>query len=210
MTATKPATTTTSATDKSKNSRSARNSALTTKPTTPVAIRARTESENRLWHALAAHPNTTTTHLSTTAHIGRSTAGKILATWETAGTVTRTPGTARSSGRRAADLWALTPTAVTQTRMAKKNSPPKGTTPVAADDGAGTGTTPRLAPGALRGLVEDYLHAHPGQEFSPVAISKALDRSAGAVNNALEKLADSGHATKTKQAPKRFALAAST
>lgn len=205
----KPATSTTSATNKSSGSRSARHRSAP-RPTAPVATRARTESENRLWQALAANPNTTTAHLSTTAHIGRSTAGKILTTWEAAGTVTRSPDTANSGGRRAADLWAITATAVIDTRIAKKRSAPKGAPLSAGDDGAGSGATPRLAPGALRGMVEDYLHAHPGEEFSPVAIGKALDRSAGAVNNALEKLVDGGYATKTKQAPKRFAITANT
>lgn len=199
------------ATSRASNPRLARPRAAATKPTTPapVVTRARTASENRLWQALAVHPNTTTAHLSTTAHIGKSTAGKILVTWETAGIVTRASGTASGSGRRAADLWAIIPTAAADTGTVKTKSAMKATTPVPATDGAGTETTPRLAPGALRGMVEDYLAAHPGEELSPVAIGKALDRSAGAVNNALEKLVDGGCATKTKEAPKRFALAPS-
>jgi hypothetical protein len=58
-----------------------------------------------------------------------------------------------------------------------------------ADDGAVTATAivtegggrtadqeaaARLAPGALRGMVEDYLRDHPGEEFGPTAIAKAL------------------------------------
>jgi biotin operon repressor len=58
-------------------------------------------------------------------------------------------------------------------------------------------------------MVEDYLNAHPGKEFSPSALGKALDRSAGAVNNALEKLASDGYAVKTAQAPKRFKISIS-
>lgn len=70
------------------------------------------------------------------------------------------------------------------------------------------GPTARLAPGALRGMVEDYLRDHPDDEFGPTAIAHALGgKSSGAVNNALEKLVVSGTAVKTKDAPKRFALA---
>lgn len=64
----------------------------------------------------------------------------------------------------------------------------------------------RLAPGALRGLVEDYLRDHPDDQFSPSKIGKALDRSAGAVNNALDKLVQTGYAVQTNDAPKRFAI----
>jgi predicted transcriptional regulator len=55
-------------------------------------------------------------------------------------------------------------------------------------------------------MVEDYLRTHAGEEFSPSAIGKALDRSSGAVNNALEKLVTDGYAVRTKDKPKRFAI----
>jgi hypothetical protein len=65
-----------------------------------------------------------------------------------------------------------------------------------------------LAPGALRGKVEDYLRDHPGEEFGPTAIAKALSgKSSGAVSNALDKLVADGVAVKTKESPRRFALA---
>ncbi|XVS62048.1 MarR family transcriptional regulator [Actinosynnema sp. CA-299493] len=65
----------------------------------------------------------------------------------------------------------------------------------------------RLASGALRGLVEDYLREHSGQDFSPNTVGKALNRSAGAVHNALEKLAAGGYAVRTSDKPKKYALA---
>ena len=81
----------------------------------------------------------------------------------------------------------------------------------AADTGAGgrgDATAARLAPGALRGLVEDYLRDHPGEEFGPTAIAKALGgKSSGAVSNALDKLVEDGTAVKTQDTPRRFALA---
>lgn len=65
----------------------------------------------------------------------------------------------------------------------------------------------RLASGALRGMVEDFLGEHRGQEFGVSMIGKALGRSSGAVNNALETLTKTGYAIKTQEAPKRFTAA---
>jgi hypothetical protein len=64
----------------------------------------RTDTEDKLWQALHANPNSTAADLASAAQIGKSTAGKILAKWEKDGSVTRTPGIAEG-GRRAADLW---------------------------------------------------------------------------------------------------------
>jgi hypothetical protein len=87
-----------------------------------------------------------------------------------------------------------------------------------ADDGAATdadtapdsdgGDKARLASGALRGMVEDYLRGHPAEEFSPTAIAKELGgKSSGAVSNALDKLVEAKTAVKTQDKPRRFALA---
>ncbi|MGW5646221.1 MarR family transcriptional regulator [Saccharopolyspora sp. NPDC003752] len=71
----------------------------------------------------------------------------------------------------------------------------------------------RLGKGELRGLIEDFLIDHPGEEFGPTAIAKALTastgkpRSSGAVNNGLEKLVAEGYAIKTQNSPKRFRIA---
>lgn len=66
----------------------------------------------------------------------------------------------------------------------------------------------RLVPGALRGMVEDFLRDHPGEEFGPVTIAKALGgKSSGAVSNALDKLVDARTVVKTSDKPRRFALA---
>ncbi|WP_280507844.1 hypothetical protein [Nocardia flavorosea] len=68
-------------------------------------------------------------------------------------------------------------------------------------------SAPRLRSGALRGQVEDFLRDNPGKDFSPHQISKALNRSSGAVHNALVTLTKGGTAHQTGTAPKRFALA---
>jgi hypothetical protein len=265
----------------------------------------RTDAKDKLWEALHATPNSTTTDLAAAAVIGKSTAAKILAKWEADGSAIRTPGIA-PGGRRAADLWAIAeathaapddtaddmdgtdtvtaatsaddgavtgptvtssdkqlpdptpdPAEVIDTTAAVANVSELGTArPVAAipDSGHDTpgtpvalvpgevqdavaevvseevdledgGTTPadvpqtasggiaavktgRLASGALRGMVEDHLRDHPDEQFSPVAIAKALGgKSSGAVSNALDKLVDDGVAAKTQDKPRRFALA---
>ncbi|MFD4439886.1 hypothetical protein ACFWPK_08910 [Nocardia sp. NPDC058519] len=76
--------------------------------------------------------------------------------------------------------------------------------PAAAD---AESTAERLPAGALRGQVEDYLRDNPGKEFTPHQIGKALDRSSGAVHNALVKLTKDETARQTGTAPKKFTLA---
>lgn len=256
-------------------------------PEQTVATKVRTDTEDKLWEALHAAPNSTAADLSTAAKIGKSTAQKILAKWAADGSVTRTAGIAEG-GRRAADLWAITEVDTTQTdptpvdtaaaedadktdaTQAEPVSPdapdadadgsavteedPVEQTDTAADDaqdpadaadaapvdaepvvaevsdpaaanGADGATTDgdtttengadatdekkaRLAPGGLRGMVEDYLRDHPGEQFGPTAIANALGgKSSGAVSNALDKLVESGVAAKTQDKPRRFALA---
>lgn len=85
---------------------------------------------------------------------------------------------------------------------------PVAETAEAMVDGAASNATARLAPGALRGMVEDHLRDHPDQEFSPVEIARKLGgKSSGAVSNALDKLVTDKIAVQTKERPKRFALA---
>ena len=202
-----------------------RRSAAVTETTTPT----RTAAEDKLWEALRAHPGMTTAELATQAKIGKSTAGKILPAWNADGSIERTSG-AQSGGRRGADRWTIpaadkpvdadSPTgpddgeacaAEASAVGTPTDAPPSpvdvdGTPPAVADPADTTAKAPRLGKGALRGMVEDYLRAHPGEEFSPNAIGTALGRSSGAVNNALEKLVTDGYAVRTQDKPKRFAL----
>ncbi|MEV3961524.1 hypothetical protein AB0M34_11590 [Nocardia sp. NPDC050193] len=82
-------------------------------------------------------------------------------------------------------------------------------TPDGGDDAAAAQpeSGQRLRSGALRGQVEDFLRDHPDADFSPHQIGKALNRSSGAVHNALVTLSKGGTAHQTSTAPKRFALA---
>jgi hypothetical protein len=78
-------------------------------PCQDTAAKVRTDTEDKLWKALHANPNSTAADLASVAKIGKSTAGKILAKWQKDGSVTRTAGIAQGGGR-AADLWAITDT----------------------------------------------------------------------------------------------------
>lgn len=106
-------------------------------PEQTVAAKVRTDSEDKLWEALHAAPNSTAADLSAAARIGKSTAQKILVKWAADGSVTRTAGTAEG-GRRAADLWAITEVDTTQA------APLLVDTPAAQD--AATTDTPQTEP----------------------------------------------------------------
>ncbi|MGI8311658.1 MarR family transcriptional regulator [Saccharopolyspora hattusasensis] len=199
----------------------------------------RTESQDKVWAALHANPGATTTDIAEAAGVGRSTAGKILATWAKDGSVTRISGIG-DGGRRSADCWTIThtdqitppqgpaspthddttPQPATVEEPSQPQSPGQNDASTAeekesaedareasgVDDAPGPIIKgPRLSKGELRGMVEDYLTEHPGEEFSPNTIGKALNRSSGAVNNALEKLVADGYAVQTQDKPKRFA-----
>ena len=65
---------------------------------------------------------------------------------------------------------------------------------------------PRLAKGALRGMVEDFLTHRPGEEFGANAVATALGRSSGAVANALDQLERDNVVTLTTTKPRRYQI----
>ncbi|MFF4602808.1 MarR family transcriptional regulator [Streptomyces sp. NPDC001339] len=65
----------------------------------------------------------------------------------------------------------------------------------------------RLAPGALRQMVIDLLHAHPDEAFTATRISRIIKKSSGAIANALDKLANQGIAEQVTDRPRTFRLA---
>lgn len=75
------------------------------------------------------------------------------------------------------------------------------TAPVASDEEDGA---PRLGKGELRAMVEAHLRENPDRAWTPTAISKVLNRSAGAINNAGVKLAESGSVLAFPDKPIRF------
>ncbi|MGW0734478.1 MarR family transcriptional regulator [Streptomyces sp. NPDC002851] len=66
----------------------------------------------------------------------------------------------------------------------------------------------RLAPGALRDMVIDHLKAHPGEAFTATRIGRVLERSSGAVANALDKLVRQGIAERVTERPRTYRMAA--
>jgi hypothetical protein len=162
-------------------------------PATPAA--------EALLGALADRPGATATELAEAAEIGRSTAAKLLATLADQGRVLRQPG-GHHDGRRAADRWTLPPPPPTQDPGAPPTAAP---TPPAEPPPTQSG---RLGAGQLRQLVLGCLAERPGQALSPTAIAKTLDRSAGAVANALRVLAGQGAVTQTQPKPRRYTITA--
>ncbi|MGW2157531.1 hypothetical protein [Nonomuraea sp. NPDC001699] len=71
----------------------------------------------------------------------------------------------------------------------------------------GTGAGDAVRPGALRDLVYAHLAEFPDKDFTPYEIGKVINRSSGAVANALDRLVSLGEAVLTCERPRRFGLA---
>ncbi|GAA2063779.1 hypothetical protein GCM10009839_88980 [Catenulispora yoronensis] len=76
--------------------------------------------------------------------------------------------------------------------------------PSAAQVAGAEASPARLGKGELRAQVEDHLREHPDRAWTPTAISKVLNRSAGAINNACEKLLETEVVTTFEDKPRRF------
>jgi predicted transcriptional regulator len=173
--------------------------ATTSAPTTPTT--------QALLDALTDQPGTTAAELAAAAGIGRSTASKLLATLATQGRVVRQPR-GHYGGRRAPDRWALiTSTDTTSNSRAASADRPATPTTKTADPEQSRPTPGRLGAGHLRELVEACLAQRPGQALTPTAIAKTLDRSAGAVANALQILAGQGSVVQAQTKPRRYVIA---
>jgi hypothetical protein len=70
------------------------------------------------------------------------------------------------------------------------------------------GEKKRLAPGALRQMIIDHLQAHPGEAFTATKISRVIEKSSGAIANALVTLARQGTAEQVSDKPRTYRLAA--
>ncbi|GAB4588963.1 MarR family transcriptional regulator [Nocardia sp. IFM 10818] len=232
---------------------------MPTDTTATPATTARTTSEDALWSALEANPNSTTNELAQASAVAKSSARKILAGWAADGLVTRdNTGTDSTFRWKIADTEAAESTVETDS-VAAESAAVEEAAPAAADTettadpeadpaadlepdavsadaapeqtdeqpvdeaaqaGDAAAPTPGLCPtcgrkmpkpqgsqpGALRGLVEDWLREHPDQEATPGQISKELNRSSGAIVNALFALVGKGVAVETCERPHKFKL----
>ncbi|WP_166029169.1 TrmB family transcriptional regulator [Streptomyces chilikensis] len=66
------------------------------------------------------------------------------------------------------------------------------------------GGSGRLAHGGLRQLVIEHLTAHPGEAFTATRIGRVLERSSGAVANALVTLTKQGRAEQVTERPRTY------
>ncbi|MFI0772939.1 hypothetical protein ACH4TQ_50205 [Streptomyces sp. NPDC021218] len=64
----------------------------------------------------------------------------------------------------------------------------------------------RLAPGALRDMVIDHLTAHPNEAFTATRISRAIEKSSGAIANALVTLTKQGTTEQITERPRTYRL----
>jgi hypothetical protein len=66
---------------------------------------------------------------------------------------------------------------------------------------------PRLGKGGLEALVLEHMAKHPEVEFTSTELSHKLNRSNGAIQNALEKFTGQGKVTRTSERPRRYRYA---
>lgn len=170
----------------------------------PQVVTPRGAAAEAVAAALTAHPGATAAELAEAAGVGQSTAAKALATLEAQSLARRTAGERTASGRRQPDRWSPPPD------TANVDVPPAADASEAAKskipDRPG-GSDGRLSRGQLNSLVLDYLAARPGEPVGPAAVAKGLGRSAGAVSNALGRLADAGTVRLVGESPRRYRLA---
>lgn len=152
--------------------------------------------------ALAAHPGATAAELAETAGVGQSTATKALAALEADRRACRIPGGRGENGRRQPDRWSTPDPAIAAPSEpnASRTEGRAGRRP--GDEYMGA----RLGRGELADLVLAFLADRPGEAVGPTAVAKALGRSAGAVANALGRLAEAGTVTVVGDAPRRYRL----
>jgi hypothetical protein len=163
----------------------------------------------------------------TAAHVAAETGlrtvvvGKVLAAMELAGAAVLTPAAdhtqshtwTRGDGELSAVSLVNTPTNLIECPECHHRFSPArtaaarriGTAPGLNSDGGRV-----LGKNELRDMVTAFLTEHPGHEFTPTDISKVINRSSGAISNALAKLVVTSVATITNEAPMRYALVADT
>ena len=80
-------------------------------------------------------------------------------------------------------------------------------TPAATEAARNKSGLIKLGKGGLEAQVLDHMAAHPKSEFTPTDLARVLDRSGGAIANALAKFATQGKVAQTSERPRRYRLA---
>ncbi|MFJ2752724.1 hypothetical protein [Streptomyces sp. NPDC087297] len=192
-----------------------------------------TGAQQKALTALSENRGATAKQVAEYAWIGGSTAGKALVALESLGLAHRELGE-RDGARKTADRWYKSPAATSaetepeaeaEVATAEEAPPAEAETPTDAPAPTEAAPEPkeppaapkapakapapakRLARGGLRQMVYEHLEAHPTKAFTAPALSRALDRSAGAIANALVKLKDHGQADLVGESPRQYQLA---
>ncbi|MFZ3555821.1 hypothetical protein [Streptomyces sp. BH055] len=174
------------------------------------------------------HPTgATTAELTLATGLSRSTTGKALTTLEASGLTTRERGR-RTGTCRTPDRWypAPRPSADRPTPKPASEEPdapaehtsseaprpidnPEHVTPepALATTHTEAGGRRRLAPGGLRQLVVDHLTAHPHDAFTATGISRAIEKSSGAIANSLVTLTKQLVTEQVTDKPRTYRLA---
>jgi hypothetical protein len=175
-----------------------------------------TQSPNEsILEGLQHYPQATAAELAEAIGIGKSTATRYLAALEVEGKAVRTPG-GWEDGKRFSDRWSLVPEdseptgTPTVTTVTGAKGPPKAASAAAVATLPSNPADPggRLRKGVLATMVLDHLSAHPSETFGPSALAKVLDRSGGAISNALAAMAVRGEVTLVSDKPRRYRISA--
>lgn len=188
--------------------------------TKPKSTQPKVDPAQEVTAALADHPGATAPEIADAAGIGHSTAQRHLTALESVGIARREEGGWRD-GKKFRDRWFL----VTATHSSGGHSgadqsaathPGAAESPGVASDGssdharsadeATPSPSEHLAKGELAALVLAHLATHR-EDLGPSAVAKALERSSGAVANALERLVTSGDVRLVGEKPRRYRLA---
>lgn len=164
---------------------------------------------------LGDHPDgVTAADIVTESGLRAAIVGRVLVAMELAGAAVRItdPDSGTETWTRGkADLdtvdlsavvsWKVCPECGHRTRM---RAGVAVTRSVSTEPGRNADGQPTLAKNALRTLVAEFLTTHPGHEFTAGTIARELNRSSGAVGNALAKLVTASEAVLVKETPMTY------
>jgi predicted transcriptional regulator len=194
--------------------------ALTAHPGSTAAELADLASVGRSTATKALTTLETAGHAKRTSTARTATGRRTPDHWQTTVTKTakakrtpKTPAMERVASTRTSTTRRATapePAPVSAVRASKRAAAPTEATPPVAAPTRPPVALPegKLRNGELTQLVMDQLNAAPAQEWTVRDLWKILDRSQGAISNALERATIKGTAIRTGEAPRRYRLTA--